>query len=240
VDTGQGKLDEVDNAKEQMVYRCLGCDYESPSRGAAVKHRQRTHHQVEGVNADGLVVDQIGKGKKGLKVAAATVRKVNLTNESGADIKDHAKRFTEPEDETLFIYYKGGEIQRFWDRFGDHESIYRALLASEKFNGSPAEFVDASARYMLAVAGYKSTPCIIPATMEQAYEETARLIRDGMLTVYYDEDRKMRLEINQEKKEGEGNDRDTLTQGGVSAGGHQHQPEGLSPQEGEEELGQAQ
>lgn len=161
-------------------------------------------------------------------------------NESGAAIKEHAKGFVEPEDGTLFIYYKGGQIERFWDRFGDHESIYHAMVNDGQFEGNPAEFVAASARYMLAVAGYEPTPCIIPKTQRQSYDETARLIREGVLKVYYDQEGKMKLGLNEEKVKEVLNVGDTPAKSGVPAGGDQHQPEGLSAEDGEEKPGKSQ
>lgn len=165
-----------------------------------------------------------------------------ITAESGKAISEHVKGFVEPENEILFIYYKGGRVERFWDRFGDHHSIYRALVSSDYFEGSPAEFVDASARYMLAVAGYEPVPCIIPTSQREAYEETARLIREGLLRVSYDDDGRMKLETTGENGTEESDGGHTVAKVGVSAGGDQDRPksEGLSSQEREEEPGQPQ
>lgn len=153
-------------------------------------------------------------------------------DQSGADIEEYVKGFKEPAPEILFIYYPGGKIERFWDRFPDHQSIYTALVDGKHFEGTPAEFVEASARFMLASAGYESVPCIIPANMKLAYEETARLIKEGVLTVIHGENGEMTLEVNHET---EGNhDRDKVTAVGVQPGGGEHQPEQVSPGEEEE------
>lgn len=205
-------------------------DFYCKTHDKRLKQAQARQHHKAGCDVwylkDGELSHRYGEKAKSEILVKTEARK--HLNQSGADIEEHFEGFKEPNNETLFIYYKGGKIQKFWDRFGDHESIYRALIAGGHFNGSPAEFVDASARYMLAVAGYEPTPCIIPASMRQAYDETARLIREGMLKVYYDEDGKMTLEVNQEKTGKETNARYTFTRGGVSQGAHQHQPGGLS------------
>lgn len=163
-----------------------------------------------------------------------------ISAESGKDIDEYVKGFVEPDDEILFIYHKGGRIQKFWDRFGDHRSIYQALVSGEYFQGTPAEFVDASARYMLAVAGYEPVPSIIPRSERDVYEETARLIREGQLRVYYDEDGRVKLETTGENGTEESDGGHTVTKAGVSAGGDQDRPkpEGLSSQEREEKPGE--
>lgn len=213
-------------------------DYYCKTCGKKIRYRQciehhKLDHEVWHIDSE--------TGEMDYRYPKTTkLPKLKLSTESGGAIEEHAKAFVEPENETLFIYYKGGKVERFWDRFGDHESIFRALLAGGQFEGSPVEFVDASAHYMLAAAGYEPTPCIIPKTQRQAYEETARLIKEGVLKVYYDQDGRMRLKPNPEKIEEEANARDTLAQSGVSAGGDQHQPEGLPTQEGEQKLGQPQ
>lgn len=163
-----------------------------------------------------------------------------ITAESGKAINEHVKGFVEPDNEILFIYYKGGRIERFWDRFGDHRSIYRALVSGGHFAGTPAEFVDASARYMLAVAGYEPVPCIIPTSQRDVYEEAARLIREGLLRVCYDDDGRVKLETTRENGTEESDGGHTVTKVGISAGGDQDRPEseGLSSQEREEEPGE--
>ncbi len=169
------------------------------------------------------------RGKREVKPSTTTTNK-NL-GQSGADIEEHVKGFKEP-DETLFVYYPGGKIQRLWDRFPDHQSIYTALVDGKFFAGTPAEFVEASARFMLAAAGYESVPCIIPANMKLAYEETARLISEGVLTVIHGENGKMTLEVNHET---EGNHAgDNVTKVGVQPGGGEHQPEQVPSGEEEE------
>ncbi|GAI56539.1 unnamed protein product, partial [marine sediment metagenome] len=168
------------------------------------------------------------------EVKPSTTTNKNL-DQSGAAIEEHYKGFKEP-DETLFVYYPGGKIQRLWDRFPDHQSIYTALVQGKLFDGTPAEFVEASARFMLAAAGYEPVPCIIPANMKLAYDETARLISEGVLTVIHGENGKMTLEVN----ETEGNHaRDKVAEVGVQPGGSEHQPEQVSPGREEEEPSQA-
>jgi len=176
-------------------------------------------------------------GKRAKEAAKPSTASTTTTNKdlgkSGADIEEHVKGFKEPDPEILFIYYPGGKIQRLWDRFPDHQSIYTALVQGEFFKGTPAEFIEASARFMLAAAGYESVPCIIPANMKLAYEETARLISEGVLTVIHGENGKMTLEVNHET---EGNHAgDNVTKVGVQPGGSEHQPEQV-PSGQEEEL----
>ncbi len=224
-----------------LEWRCLTCGITAPptAEGYASKlrHTPCEDRQVRLIDTDtgeelAINVPQaqalglIPKKAKKDKDKKVTLEKKSPIDgngdESGAAIKEHAKGFVEPENGTLFIYYKGGRIERFWDKFGDHESIYHAMVNDGQFEGSPAEFVAASARYMLAVAGYEPTPCIIPKTQRQSYNETARLIKEGVLKVYYDQDGEMRLELNKEKVKEALNVGDTLAESGVPAGGNQH------------------
>jgi len=167
--------------------------------------------------------------------AKETKASVGELGQSGADIAEHVKGLKEPSPEILFIYYPGGKVERFWDRFPDHQSIFTALVQGGFFKGTPAEFVEASARFMLAAAGYESVPCIIPSNMKAAYDETARLISEGALTIVWQDD-KMRLEVNH--KEEESHARDNVTQEGVEPGDNTHQPGKVSSGE-EKESSQA-
>lgn len=151
--------------------------------------------------------------------------------QDGAGIEEHVAGFEEPAAETLFIYHRGGKVERLWDRFPEHQSIYRALVEGNYFQGSPAEFIEASARFMLAAAGYEAVPCIIPTDMRPAYDETARLINEGLLTAVW-EDGVMKLEINQ-KEEGS-HDGDNPTQEGVRTGDNSDQLEQVPPGGGKE------
>jgi hypothetical protein len=131
-------------AKKDKYY-CKDCQKQIGYTQCIEHHKKG--HEVWHVNGETGEMDY-RYGESGPKEEA------KITAESGRDIREHTKGFVEPDDEILFIYYKGGRIQRFWDRFGEHYSIYRALTISGYWKGTPAEFVDASARYMLAVAGF--------------------------------------------------------------------------------------
>lgn len=149
----------------------------------------------------------------------------------GAEIAEHLRGLKEPAPEILFIYYTGGKVERFWDRFPDHQSIFTALVQGGFFTGTAAEFVEASARFMLAAAGYESAPCIIPANMKAAYDETARLIQEGALVVNWGDNGKMKLEIKETEGDHAGH---TITEEGVQPGNDTHQPRQVSPGEEKE------
>jgi hypothetical protein len=158
----------------------------------------------------------------GKKTQEPTKSPAEGLDQEGAGLEEHIKRFEEPSGEILFVYHKGGEVTRFWDMFPEHQSIYRALVIAKFFHGTPAEFVDASARFMLAAAGYEAIPCIIPVDMKPAYDETARLIKEGALVVVWKEG-KMTLEVNHKEEESHAGDH--TTEEGVQSGDNPDQLE---------------
>lgn len=172
----------------------------------------------------------------GKKVKEEATPQTKGLNQSGAGIEEHVTGFEEPAAEILFIYHRGGKAERFWDRFPDHQSIYTALVEGDFFKGTPAEFVEASARFMLAAAGYEPVPSIIPANMKLAYEETARLIKEGALAVVFGNDGKMSLEVNHKTEEKDA--RDNVAEVGVQPRVGEDQSEQVPSGGGEKEPGQ--
>jgi hypothetical protein len=177
----------------------------------------------------------------GKKTQEGTKTPAEDLDQGGAGLEEHVKGFEEPTSEILFVYHKGGKVERLWDMFPEHQAIFRALVEGGYFKGTPAEFVDASARFMLAAAGYEAGPCIIPQDMKPAYEETARLIQEGELVVVWKEEivgedhhkvRKMTLEVAH--KEDENHDGDNITQKGIRPGDNPDQLEQVSGRGGKE------
>lgn len=185
MDAGQDGQGGQEGGRE-LVYRCLSCDRDLPSRGAAVKHRQRTHHRCAGVDVNtGEIVDEIGKRRGGAKVVTLAPRKPPISPTGDQHIEEHYKGYSKDRERYLFIMNPDGGIRDFRLAQPLLYPIYELMKKERDYKGDFPQFIADAVETLFANAGYELA--LAPKSHGLVYQEVTRLLQEGKLEFVHEE-----------------------------------------------------
>lgn len=229
MDDGQSGQTGQEDGRE-LIYRCLSCNHEFPSRDAAVKHRQRTHHRCAGVDVNtGEILDEIGKGRGGAKVITLPVKKAPIGATGDQHIEEHYKGYSKDKESYLFVMNPDGTIRDLRLAQPLLYPIYELMKKERGYLGDFPQFIADAVETLFANAGYELA--LAPKSHGLVYEEVTRLLQEGKLELVHEEGQ-VRLGVKNGYKNERAERRDSS--GGKESG----EPELSQGRSGEEESSQ--